>query len=52
MFHLIAVYLDLLTQVVRGKEHQFKVTFIEGTRFSDALIVLKSHPYIEQSIQK
>ena len=42
--------LSLLAQVVEGKEHQFKVTFIEGTRFSDALIALKVHPHIRQSI--
>ncbi len=42
--------LELLMQVVEGKEHQFKVTFIEGTRFSDALIALQAHPHIEQSI--
>ena len=40
--------LELLTQVVQGKEHQFTVTFIEGTRFSDALIAMQSHPYIER----
>ncbi len=42
---------ELLTQLVVGKEHQFSVTFIEGTRFKDALITLAKHPYINQSIQ-
>jgi len=42
--------LELLKQVVAGKEHQFNVTFIEGTRFSDALLALQAHPYIEQSL--
>lgn len=42
---------QLLTQVVEGKEHQFSITFIEGTRFSDALTVLAAHPHIKQTIQ-
>lgn len=42
---------QLLTQLVEGKEHQFSVTFIEGTRFKDALSILVEHPYIKQTIQ-
>ena len=42
---------QLLTQLVEGKEHQFSVTFIEGTRFKDALTMLADHPYIKQTIQ-
>ena len=42
---------QLLTQLVEGKEHQFSVTFIEGTRFKDALMMLAEHPYIKQTIQ-
>jgi len=42
--------LSLLTQVVDGKEHQFNITFIEGTRFSDALMALQRHPHIKQSL--
>jgi UPF0755 protein len=42
---------QLLTQLVEGKEHQFSVTFIEGTRFKDALRMLAEHPYIKQTIQ-
>jgi len=42
---------QLLAQVVEGKEHQFSVTFIEGTLFKDALILLANHPYIKQSIK-
>ncbi len=41
---------QLLAQVVAGKEHQFSVTFIEGTRFVDALAILAKHPHIKQSI--
>jgi len=42
---------QLLAQVVGGKEHQFSVTFIEGTRFQDALVILAEHPHIQQSIK-
>jgi UPF0755 protein len=42
---------QLLTQLVEGKEHQFSITFIEGTRFKDALSILVEHPYIKQTIQ-
>ena len=40
----------LLTQVVQGKEHQFSITFIEGTLFTDALSILSQHAYIKQSL--
>lgn len=42
--------MELLTQVVQGNEHQFHVTFIEGTRFTDALTALKNHHYIKHSL--
>ncbi len=42
---------DFLAQVVEGKEHQFSITFIEGTRFQDALVVLSQHPQIVHSLQ-
>jgi UPF0755 protein len=42
---------QLLTQLVEGKEHQFSVTLIEGTRFKDALTILAGHPYIRQTIK-
>lgn len=42
---------QLLTQLVEGKEHQFSVTLIEGTRFKDALVILAGHPYINQTIK-
>lgn len=41
---------QLLLQLVEGKEHQFSVTFIEGTRFIDALAIIAAHPHIKQSI--
>lgn len=42
---------QLIAQVVGGKEHQFSVTFIEGTRFQDALVILAEHPHIQQSLK-
>ena len=41
---------QLLVQLVAGKEHQFSITFIEGTRFQDALVILAQHPHIKHSI--
>jgi UPF0755 protein len=41
---------QLLVQLVEGKEHQFSVTFIEGTRFQDALVILAEHPQIKHSV--
>jgi UPF0755 protein len=41
---------ELLDQLVQGKEHQFSITFIEGTRFIDALTILAEHPHIKHSI--
>jgi UPF0755 protein len=40
----------LLSQLVQGKEHQFSITFIEGTRFVDALHTLSQHAYIKHSL--
>jgi UPF0755 protein len=40
----------LLTQLNVGKEHQFSITFIEGTRFTDALLILSQHPHIKHSL--
>ena len=41
---------DLLVQLVQGKEHQFTITFIEGTRFTDALAILSQHPHITHTL--
>lgn len=41
---------QLLEQIVLGKEHQFSITFIEGTRFIDVLKQLKLHPQIKQTL--
>ncbi len=40
----------LLVQLVQGKEHQFSITFIEGTRFIDALEILSEHAHIKHSL--
>jgi UPF0755 protein len=42
---------ELISQVVEGKEYQFSITFIEGTRFKDALILLSRHQHIKQTLQ-
>lgn len=42
---------ELISVVVEGKEHQFSITLIEGTRFSDALDQVKKHPEIKQTLQ-
>jgi len=48
--HKDSTLAQLLTQLVEGKEHQFSITFIEGTRFEDALAILAEHPYINHTI--
>ena len=44
------ILLALLTQLVEGKEHQFTITFIEGSRFSDVLNLLKTQTNIRQTL--
>lgn len=46
-----ATVTDLLHQVIAGKEHQFSITFIEGTRFQDALNILAKHPHIKHTLK-
>ncbi len=41
---------ELLQLLTSGKEHQFKVTFIEGTTLKEWLLVLKSHAQISHTI--
>jgi len=38
--------IELLEQVVDGKEHQFSITFIEGSTFKDWIQVLSAHPQV------
>jgi UPF0755 protein len=40
----------LLKQLIEGKEYQFSITFIEGTRFIDALAILSEHPHIKHTL--
>lgn len=40
----------LLQQVVSGAEHQFSITFVEGTTLKQWLVQLKSHPHIKQTL--
>jgi UPF0755 protein len=42
--------LELLAQLLEGKEHQFTLTFIEGNRFKEALTVLKNNVNIKQTL--
>ncbi|MCZ6404787.1 endolytic transglycosylase MltG, partial [Vibrio parahaemolyticus] len=36
-----------LEKLNSGKEHQFAITFVEGSRFSEWVSLLKNAPYIE-----
>ncbi len=42
--------IDLLDLVISGKEHQFSITFIEGSTFNQVLAQLAQHQYINQTI--
>ncbi|WP_017444734.1 endolytic transglycosylase MltG [Gayadomonas joobiniege] len=39
----------VLEKLVRGDQHQFKITFTEGSHFKDWQRQLTSHPYIKQT---
>jgi UPF0755 protein len=41
---------DLLNLVVSGKEHQFSITFIEGSTFKQVLAQLAQHPHITHQL--
>lgn len=40
-----------LTQFVEGKEHQFAITFVEGSRFSEWRVALSNANYLEKKIE-
>ncbi|MFT5755628.1 MAG: UPF0755 protein [Alteromonadaceae bacterium] len=42
--------IELLEQIVEGKEHQFSITFIEGSTFKDWLQVLSLHPQVSHHL--
>ncbi len=39
-----------LEQLNTGKEHQFTITFVEGSRFSEWIELLKQAPYLEHDL--
>lgn len=43
--------IGLLSQLIEGKEYQFSLTFIEGSRFQDALTVLRNNANIKQTLE-
>lgn len=42
--------LQLLTLLVAGNEHQFQITFIEGSTFKEWLAILKQHQNIQHTL--
>lgn len=42
--------IELLNMVVSGQEHQFTITFIEGSTFKQVLAQLAQHPHITQQL--
>ncbi|TLU68082.1 endolytic transglycosylase MltG [Thalassotalea litorea] len=44
-------FAQLLALLVTGQEHQFKITFVEGSTFKEWLKILVQHPNIQQTLQ-
>mgnify|MGYP000424139292 CR=1 FL=1 len=43
-------YVDLLTHIVTGDEHQFSITFIEGSTLKDWLVLLSSNQNLTHNL--
>ncbi|WP_394173173.1 endolytic transglycosylase MltG [Thalassotalea litorea] len=41
---------QLLALLVKGKEHQFKITFVEGSTFKEWLVMLTKHPHVKHTL--
>ncbi|WP_448548691.1 endolytic transglycosylase MltG [Thalassotalea fusca] len=42
---------EVLNMMNKGDEHQFYITFVEGTRLSDWLKIIAEHPNIQQKVE-
>lgn len=42
---------DVLETFKQGKEHQFSITFVEGSTFKEWRVILESSPYLEHELQ-
>lgn len=43
--------IELVEELNKGNEHQFHITFIEGSTFKEWLLLLSKTPYIKQTLQ-
>lgn len=41
---------DILSMIVAGNEHQFSITFVEGTTLKQWLTMLSEHPHVKKTL--